>query len=510
MNFYFLSVKTGSIGNAAFLTDWSIEGFNGTKDGNGVESLVKALRGLRGAFVYCNNLAIVASYIQHFCVLYNIETDCFARGDKVFYLSFPPRGAVLRGAENIIPWRDLEGLLDLEEYIGKIRRIIKQIGADKTAQHDADFLTISSIAFHALEEVSNVSHYCPRPSIKQYNMIQNAYRGGYVFSKKSDQIFENVRCIDNNGLYPYIYKNIPIPCGSPIYTAREDVLARYPFFIARIRIDFCANDGEFPIIGQKVTKTSSINYKEDGFEDIWVTNYDLDLIKRTHWARYELLCGFGYRVISGIFSPFVDAITPLKYDADKDVRKAAKFMLNTPSGKFAQGGRNETLKYYIDKEGVLRTEKIDEWEDPSRYGIISIACAITSAARSKLLDTARTVGSDRVLYMDTDSIKHTGETPKSIEINPQKLGAWKDEGTADLFKTIAPKRYAEYKNGEYSITAAAIPENVLKRELHHGEKLDKKTALEYMQGFQSGKTIKSEEYINIVGGKALQEMITTL
>lgn len=97
-------------------------------------------------------------------------------------------------------------------------------------------------------------------------------------------------------------------------------------------------------------------------------------------------------------------------------------------------------------------------------------CFITAYAREKTIRTSQAIrdyslknyGEDYYIYSDTDSC-HTklGEEDlkKICEIDPIKLGAWKNEGFAEKGKFVRQKCYLEKINNEVKITCAGMPQS---------------------------------------------------
>ena len=70
-----------------------------------------------------------------------------------------------------------------------------------------------------------------------------------------------------------------------------------------------------------------------------------------------------------------------------------------------------------------------------------IAIFVTAYARVKMIRSAQ-ANYDRFIYCDTDSNHLVGtEPPKGIEIDPYKLGAWKEEDIFIRARYLRPKAY---------------------------------------------------------------------
>ena len=138
-------------------------------------------------------------------------------------------------------------------------------------------------------------------------------------------------------------------------------------------------------------------------------------------------------------------------------------MQNSLYGKFGSAVTGRSKKPYLDENGVVKYETMDEEQRTPVY--IPVASFITAYARNKTIRSAQKVY-DRFIYADTDSLHLTGlEYPEDLEIHDTKLGAWAHESTFIRAKFIKPKTYIE-DNGDFlDVKACGMPDNIKKNEV---------------------------------------------
>lgn len=393
----------------------------------------------------------------------------------------------------------------LNVYLDGLEKIINEAGCpEDITKKVRRKLTNSGIAFEVFKYMSNFDDLCPKTTHSEYELFKGAYKGGYVYSNNMG-IKSNVQMIDNNSMYPYIYSTIPLPYGKGIYCRCEEDIKKYKFYILKVNIKYELKDGYIPIIGGSVGRYTTCHYKvsSDGeFEELVFCNSDFELIKEFYDIEYDYLWGYGFETKEHFFKKYADTFVKIKNENKGIKRALAKVMLNSPYGKTAMNGFTEIKKYFIDDEGVIKSEITGYEIDESEYQYLPIAIAITAGARHLLLTTARDIGFENVLYMDTDSIKYLNK-PVSFKFDSQTLGAWKDEGLCEYFKTIAPKKYVYYHNGILSYTCAGFSKTILNKEMLHNENVSHETALEYMKNFDSGLELECLQSKKIEGGRAL-------
>lgn len=147
-----------------------------------------------------------------------------------------------------------------------------------------------------------------------------------------------------------------------------------------------------------------------------------------------------------------------------NIEGGLKVLLNSLYGKMCEKGYHVNTVYYDLKYEIYPNPK-------KKYPCILTGSFITYRARLKLLKTIKQVvesGHD-FLYADTDSItlgcdRDADLTPIFGEKSP-KLGAWKDEGTYDLYLNIfKKKKYFLVNRGtkKFKLALSGIPKKVQK------------------------------------------------
>ena len=407
----------------------------------------------------------------------------------------------------------------LNNYINAMTEVLNESGAVNTAKNIGRRLTNAGIAYSAFKELSGLEKISVKTKPEEYSELKHAYWGGYVYSAPRDITFE-VHMLDCNSMYPSVYASEPMPVGKGKRCTKFSTLKKYKFYIAHVAFAFELKDGYIPIIGKGYKFLGKTEYqRSSGGEIVEFTycNIDLEMIFRYYDIyNFTFLWGVGYETVPELFRKYADVFADIKARETGVKRAAAKVMLNSPYGKTAKNGETDIKNYFIDKETkTVKSEVVAHKVEEDGFEYLPIAIAITAYSRRKLLTTAEKIGFERVQYMDTDSIKYTGTTPEGIDIHPSRLGAWKDEGTALMFKTIAPKKYIVYmpetkevfgkkitSNG-ISVTCAGFSKAALAESVGHGYFCNEKTAVKYMLKFDSGLTMPCLQSKRVSGGRVL-------
>ena len=147
-----------------------------------------------------------------------------------------------------------------------------------------------------------------------------------------------------------------------------------------------------------------------------------------------------------------------------------------------------------------------EIEENSMLSVVQGAL-VTSLARVWILSHIREICrenvKERLLYCDTDSIHALAEYPNA---NAYDLGGFKNEGTFNYCKYIAPKCYFDgvIENGEIKeieIHSKGLSTGLISEEFKNGDKW--KTPEEISKRFSYGEKFQPLSGMNIKGGKAL-------
>lgn len=392
----------------------------------------------------------------------------------------------------------------LKVYFDALRDVLTEAGAKKSALKIEKKMTNAGIAYEAFRELSKFDKICPKTTYNEYQLLRDAYKGGFVYSKPCG-IVSNVDMVDCNSMYPYVYANKGMPFGKGIVCTDLEDAQRFPFWIAKFLIKYDLKEGYIPIIGGGVGRYGGINYKSSSngeYEEVVMCNIDFELIKRFYDIEFETAWVVGWNTKAGMFSEYCETFLKVK-NSEKGVKRAvAKVLLNSPYGKTAMNGNQEIKRYYISAEDIVKSEVTGYEVDEDAFQYLPIAIAITAYARQHLLTTAEKVGFENVLYMDTDSIKYKSKLVE-IDIDDKRLGAWKNEGKCVYFKTLAPKKYGYWDGSKINITCAGFNKKILTQELKHGQVVDEQEALRLLNKFDKGFAVDCLQSKVVSGGRAL-------
>lgn len=526
--------------NQVFVYLWVILSGKKVYNGFNIESFFEKIKELKG-IIYFHNLKFDFSYIQYFLIKNNIEYKLLEKKGTIYNVKF--FDIELRDSMNFLPMslKDVgenycnifkktsidynvnEGHVatddeinycindcrvveeGLNNYLSSVEDVLLNANCKKSASKVRKKLTNAGIAFEAFKELSTFDKQCPKTTKSEYDMWKKAYKGGYVYSNPKG-IVKNVKMIDCNSMYPYIYSTIDMPFGNGFKFNTWEKLEKYKFYIVNIFIKYDLKKGYMPIIGGSISKYGGINYKSTSngeYEELTICNIDLDLIRRFYDCDIILRSGWGFDTKKEFFKKYAETFIEVKNKEKGIKRNVAKVLLNSPYGKTAMNGLNEIKKYYIDEnKKIIKSEIVGYEFDPEIYQYLPIAIQITAGARKLLLETAEQIGFKNVYYMDTDSIKFKNKKT-SIKCDPNILGAWKDEGLCELFKTIAPKKYGYYCDGKINITCAGFNKKVIQEQLKSGQQVSYEEAIEILNKFEPGLEIDCLQSKVVNGGRAL-------
>lgn len=517
--------------------------------GEDIESFIELCKTFKKSIIYFHNLKFDFSYIHYYLIKNKIEYNLLEKKGTIYSVKF--FDVELRDSLNFMPMsledvgelyctkykktsidynvkkghkatqQEIEYCFNdcyvleegLNNYLTNIENVLIGAGATKSATKVRKKLTNAGISFEAFKELSQFDECCPKTTQSEYNLYRDAYKGGFVYSNPKG-IVEDVQMIDCNSMYPFMYSTINMPYGYGYTCVSEEELKKFNFYIIKVLIKYDLKPGYIAIIGGGFGKYGGINYKstsEGEFEELTVCNTDFELIKEFYEIEYKFIWGVGFNTKKEFFKKYADTFIEVK-NREKGIKRAvAKVLLNSPYGKTAMNGLNEIKSYEIDEishsiKGYITGYDIDE----NVFQYLPIAIAITASARYYLLTTAKQIGFDKVYYMDTDSIKFK-YFQTNIKYDPNILGAWKDEGRATLYKTIAPKKYVYWgvKNNDGTIdkkiyfTCAGFNKKVLTAELMHTKEVEKEEAIKLFKMFDTGLELECLQSKVVSGGRAL-------
>lgn len=312
-------------------------------------------------------------------------------------------------------------------------------------------------------------YHFPKLTPEEDKFMRMSYRGGftYVNPKYAGKELGSGVSYDVNSLYPSVMASCSgelLPYGSPKwFFGMPRPTMEMPIWIAEVRCSFTLREGRIPCIQMKGNLSFlPTEYVRDskGSVVLVVTSVDWALINDQYDVHVdEWLGGYAFRASGTLFTQYVDKWVEVKNAAtvtgNSGQRTIAKLMLNSLYGKFATQLEVRS-RYPTLEDDVLRYRDL---EPTNRDGIyLPVGCFITAWARDKTIRTAQSCG-DRFIYSDTDSVKVLGTEPiEGMDVDPVRLGAWKDEGHFTRFKALRAKTYiAEYPEEGIEVHVSGLP-----------------------------------------------------
>lgn len=321
--------------------------------------------------------------------------------------------------------------------------------------------------------------------------IRNWYSGGlttfapnYQYSLLNDI---DGRVYDVNSMYPSVMVENPYPVGKFIVN-EEPKDSRYNIKLIKIFIKKAKikNESWPPLMrpwhSQTFTYPKNVRFVQETENAIaYYFEDELISLKRFYDIEYDVLQTIWHK---GEYY-FKDFILQ-HYEQRKAYKKAndprqetIKLLLNSAYGKFGQNPDKTTIVYSEKKlnkgDSILEDDSlivdvvrqqescIDNlnsyicyYNEPPKTSInVAIAACVCKNARIKL-HNAIWNNIDNFLYCDTDSIFIKGEA-KGIDIDENRLGAWKEEMSFDAIELGGAKLYNLYlKNVKVKSAHAGI------------------------------------------------------
>jgi hypothetical protein len=324
-----------------------------------------------------------------------------------------------------------------------------------------DYLTIASAAFAQLNDMHKFEKL---PQSQDGELRRLFYFGGRVECFEKGVISQPVGIYDVNSMYPSVMRDSWHPIS---HCTLEDQQIRWneAWGAFKLRTYFLTvegkNRGAFPT---RMPDGSVDFTREEGIFHVsiheWNTALALDCFTPRKVLRtYNFLesCHFDTFV-----NHFFHARNVAKENGDKIRTLFYKLILNSAYGKFALNPENYYSWFVTHSPEPPGGKRAAEWVLDSmiqgKYYIwklpgktydwnlknIATAASVTGAARSVLLRAI--AGSKGVLYCDTDSL--LCESFSGGELDEDKLGAWKCEGSGNLTAIAGKKMYAVFQGDE--------------------------------------------------------------
>jgi hypothetical protein len=298
--------------------------------------------------------------------------------------------------------------------------------------------------------------------------IRKAYRGGFTYADERyrAKIVGRGRVYDVNSLYPSVMYDRTLPYGEPEYfKGIPKPSSEWPLFIVAITFTAHLKQGHIPCIQVKGSPFFTATQYQTDIDDpvtmvctsvdlaLWQDHYDLDILS------YE--GGFYFKGMTGIFCDYIDKWMKVKAEATGGLRTIAKLHLNSLYGKFATNP-DVTPKVPELVDGVIHL-KVGEHEQRDPV-YTPVGVFITAYARDVTIRAAQE-NYDSFLYADTDSLHLLcDDDPTSLDIDDNKLGAWKRETIFDAAIYARAKCYCEkLTDGTFVTHIAGLPDSVAEK-----------------------------------------------
>ena len=301
------------------------------------------------------------------------------------------------------------------------------------------------------------------------SFIRESYKGGSVIVNEKYQgriLYENVYVFDINSSYPSVMCEADLPCGKPKKFKKKYVEdEEYPLYICKVEVNLKLKEDHMPCIMNKEKKISGkkIEYIIDTNNDtieLYLNNVDMKLMFENYDVKeIEYQGGLKFQSSKTSFKNFILPIYEKKCTTTGAEKQLYKIWLNALYGKFGKKPESCDKVPYLDGEVVKFKTGIVK-DTKSIYTAIS--CFITSYGRQKL-HNAINANIEYFVYCDTDSVHLTTKYPKGIEIDDNKLGAWKLEKVYTKSKYLGQKTYmGESEDGKLDVKIAGCQKGVKK------------------------------------------------
>jgi hypothetical protein len=281
--------------------------------------------------------------------------------------------------------------------------------------------------------------------------IRKAYRGGFTWlnPKFKGMNLCSGHVLDVNSLYPSVMMNRELPYGVPEYFDGyvPPTLSR-PLTIFSVTFTAKLKPKHIPCIQIKGSSVFAPTEYLTVIEEpttMMVTNIDWDLYQ-DHYDIQIMAFNGGWRFHSakGMFDTYINKWSAIKAASKGGQREIAKLHLNSLYGKFATNPNVSSKIPILEDDGRVRYVRGADERRPPVYTAVGVF--ITSFARDLTIRAAQE-NYETFAYADTDSLHLMQDNvPETIEVHPDKLGAWKLEYRFDAAYYIRPKAYLERRH----------------------------------------------------------------
>lgn len=356
---------------------------------------------------------------------------------------------------------------------------------------------------------------------EQYQLLWDARRGGNTHANRAHvgKVVENVRSFDISSSYPatMLYDDYPMgpftAAGAMDGAGLDNLLDKGYLFVARVEIQHLATDDPVPYIPvSKIVQDPGITsqyaklsamgaivhdngrvLRQVGWTEMAITSVDWEIIKRRYvFSDVRVLECYKVKkaklplmLRKSVSDLFLEKTKLKGIDGQEYYYVKAKNRLNGIFGmcftdpirdevQLAEGewstiratnGREALEQYYESRNTFLHYQ----------WGVF-----VAAFARKRLQEAIEICG-DKLVYVDTDSVKYIEDpaiTAALLDLNKkyeamarasdvpamaytnagelQILGTWDDEGNYEQFKTYGAKKYAYVKKGKFQFTVSGL------------------------------------------------------
>lgn len=294
------------------------------------------------------------------------------------------------------------------------------------------------------------------------DLARQSLHGGRTEIFRQGKVTGPIYALDVNAMYPHVMRERPYPTILKSHMRHVTLADLYRWLASYAVIAEVSIETQTPDYGH--VHQDKLCFPIGRLRTCLTTPDLIYAFKAGHLKQVHRCAIYDWE---HIFTGFVDEIYALRTKAKADGNdvhsELLKKVMNALYGKFAQRGQVwEVVTHTEDPEikvwdefdydtghvdslrqfaGAIQV-LLDKPEAPDSHP--AIAAHVTAYARAELRRLIALAGPRNVLYCDTDSlyVTQTGRQRLASEINPDRLGALKQEAIYDWIKIHGPKDYA--------------------------------------------------------------------
>lgn len=330
-------------------------------------------------------------------------------------------------------------------------------------------LTAPSTAMRAFQAQMGEDDIYWRTDELVEDVVREAYYGGMVRPMDTNT-HDRVISLDVASMYAAMGK-LPVPTGRPHFTRkRRSPNAKHGFYHVVAHVP--ASCRISPL--SRRTK-SGIAFPRGNFLT-FASGIELDFAVKVG-VTYEVLYGVEWFQEAAVLKNFMDTCETLRQeDYSGALGQTVKFIQNAFTGKLGQRREQQRATYCIrppDNTWVpadfVDVDKLQLWTKDvvvdAGYMHPHWVATITARSRVFVMSAIYTVGVEKFLYCDTDSLVLKSNADLSRLNIGNDYGQWKLEGEGRHFTVAAPKCYAVERHGQPLVHVKGIPVRLVTTEM---------------------------------------------